>query len=85
MVYFMENERHAVDDLPNLYQPLETGCFCAMGACDRYYKDDTVFPKRCFYCEDVGASFGIGRRVNTEFGNGLSKEGGGGGRLEGTG
>jgi hypothetical protein len=63
MVYFVESDRHLVDALPNLYQPVETGWYCARYQCDRYYKNDDVFPKHCHRCGDVGPMFGLGRRV----------------------
>jgi hypothetical protein len=66
MVYFVEGDRHLVDALPNLYQPVETGWYCARYQCDRYYKNDDVFPKRCRWCGDVGPMFGLGRRVKME-------------------
>jgi hypothetical protein len=71
MVYFMESERHLIDALPNQYQPVETGWFCARNQCDRYYKDDKVFPKYCFWCWDIGPLFGFGRRVVIEVGSAL--------------
>jgi hypothetical protein len=73
MVYFMESERHLVDALPNQYQPVETGWFCARNQCDRYYKDDKVFPKYCFWCWDIGPLFGFGRRVVIEVGSALEE------------
>jgi hypothetical protein len=69
MVYFMESERHLVDALPNQYQPVETGWFCARNRCDRYYKDDEVFPKYCSRCRDVGPLFGFSRRVVIDVGS----------------